>query len=56
VNAGIDITYLVTEQLGGGLFVRWAGGSVDIPATGGTQSIDVGGMQVGIGLRVRVWR
>ncbi|MEE8130959.1 MAG: hypothetical protein V3T48_11750 [Vicinamibacterales bacterium] len=53
VNAGIDITYLVTDQLGGGLFVRWAGGTVDIPANGGTQSVDVGGVQVGVGLRAR---
>ena len=52
-NAGIDITYLVTETLGGGLFVRWTGGSVDVPAGSGTQSIDVGGTQVGIGLRAR---
>ena len=51
-NVGVDISYLVTEQLGGGLFVRWAGGSVDIPASGGTQSLDVGGVQVGLGLRV----
>jgi hypothetical protein len=53
VNAGVDVTYLVTERLGGGLFVRWAGGTVDLPASGGTQSIDVGGVQAGIGLRVR---
>jgi len=53
VNAGVDVTYLVTERLGGGLFVRWAGGSVDLPASGGAQSIDVGGVQAGIGLRVR---
>ena len=53
VNAGVDITYLVTERLGGGLFVRWAGGSVDLPASGGSQSIDVGGLQVGVGLRAR---
>ena len=52
-NVGIDITYMVTETLGGGLFARWTGGSVDVPASGGTQSIDVGGMQVGIGLRAR---
>ena len=52
-NAGIDIAYLVTETLGGGLFVRWTGGSVDVPASGGTQSVDVGGVQFGIGLRAR---
>ena len=53
VNVGIDITYLATDRLGGGLFVRWAGGTVDLPAAGGTQSIDVGGVQLGIGLRAR---
>ena len=52
-NAGIDITYLVTETLGGGVFVRWTGGSVDLPASGGSQSIDVGGVQGGIGFRAR---
>ena len=52
-NAGIDISYRVTERLGGGLFVRWARGTVDLPASGGTQSIDVGGFQSGIGLRIR---
>ena len=52
-NMGVDITYLVTERYGGGLFVRWAGASVDIPASGGSPSIDVGGTQFGIGLRAR---
>ena len=52
-NVGVDVTYMVTEQLGGGIFARWAGASVDIPATGGSQSIDVGGGQFGIGLRAR---
>ena len=52
-NVGVDITYLVTERYGGGFFVRWAGASVDIPASGGPQSIDVGGTQFGIGLRAR---
>lgn len=52
-NVGIDVTYLLTERFGGGLFVRWAGGTVDLPASGGSQSIDVGGVQAGIGLRVR---
>ena len=52
-NVGVDITYLVTERYGGGLFVRWAGASVDIPASGGSPSIDVGGTQFGIGLRAR---
>lgn len=52
-NVGVDVTYLVTEQLGAGIFARWAGASVDIPATGGSQRIDVGGAQFGIGVRAR---
>ena len=44
---------MVARHLGGGIFVRWAGGSVEVPASGGEQSLDVGGFQVGIGLRAR---
>ncbi len=51
-NAGVDLTYMFTGQLGGGIFARWSGGSVDLPASGGVQSIDVGGVQSGIGLRL----
>ena len=43
-NVGVDVTYMVTERFGGGLFARW---------TGGTQSVDVGGFQSGIGLRIK---
>ena len=52
-NVGVDFTYLFTETFGGGIMLRWAGASVDIPAQGGTQSIDAGGFQVGVGARVR---
>lgn len=52
-NAGVDVTYMFTEQLGGGAFVRWTGGSLDLPTSGGIQSIDVGGVQSGAGLRVK---
>jgi len=51
-NVGVDVKYVFTEMLGGGVFVRWAGASVDLPTTGGVQSIDVGGVQSGIGLRI----
>ena len=51
-NVGVDVRYMFTEQLGAGVFVRWAGGSVDLPASGGAQSIDVGGVQSGGGLRL----
>ncbi len=52
-HLGVDVTYMVIDQLGGGLFARWAGAAADIPATGGTQSIDVGGVQFGVGFRAR---
>ena len=50
-NAGVDMTYMVTDRLGAGIFARWTGGSVSVPASGGAQSLDVGGFQSGIGLR-----
>jgi len=52
-NVGVDLTYLVTGQLGVGLFGRWTAAAVDIAASGGKQSIDAGGVQAGIGLRMR---
>ena len=52
-NVGVDVTYLATETLGGGFFVRWAGGSVDLSITGTSQSVDIGGFQIGGGVRVR---
>ena len=52
-NAGVDVTYMFTERLGGGAFVRWTGGSLNLPTSGGIQSIDVGGVQSGAGLRVK---
>jgi hypothetical protein len=51
-NVGVDITYMVTERYGGGIFARWTGASVDI-AFGGGSSLDVGGAQFGIGMRAR---
>ncbi len=52
-NVGADIQYWVNERYGGGIFLRYTAGSVDLPAAGGDQSIDVGGFQSGIGLRVK---
>ena len=51
-NAGLDVTYMFTERLGGGIFARWAGGSASLAVSGGDQSIDVGGVQSGAGIRV----
>lgn len=53
-NFGVDGTYLFSPRLGAGAFLRYTGGSVDLPVSGGgTTSLDVGGFQIGAGLRVR---
>jgi hypothetical protein len=52
-NVGVDFTYLFTDALGGGIMLRWAGASVDFPSSGGTQSVDAGGFQMGFGARLR---
>jgi hypothetical protein len=49
-NAGVDITYLVTPKIGAGFVLRYAGASVKLPSVG---SVNVGGLQTGVGLR---WR
>jgi hypothetical protein len=54
VNIGVDATYLVRPRIGIGMFLRYAGASVELPAAGGgTTSVKVGGPQIGIGLRYR---
>jgi hypothetical protein len=50
VNLGVDVTYLVTKKIGAGLLMRYAGSSVDLPWV---DSLDVGGFQIGAGLRYR---
>ena len=50
VNIGIDGTYLFTKNLGGGIFIRYNGSSVDLPSVNG---LKVGGFQMGFGGRVR---
>ena len=52
-HLGVDATYMITPQIGAGLFLRYMGGSTDIPTLGGDVSVDVGGVQTGGGLRVR---
>lgn len=49
-NAGINATYLFSRHYGIGLFMRYAGGSVDLPAA---SNVKVGGFQAGGGLRLR---
>jgi hypothetical protein len=48
-NVGVDVTYPLTPRLGVGGFLRYAGGSVDLPAV---QDVGVGGFQLGVGARV----
>lgn len=46
----LDLNYLLTPQLGGGVFVRYIAAQADLPSASGMK---VGGFQGGLGLRVR---
>jgi len=50
-NMGVDVTYLLTKKIGAGLLARYTRGSVDFP--GSSDSLTVGGFQLGVGLRYR---
>ncbi len=50
VNAGININYLFRPNYGAGVFLRYAGATVDLPSAA---DVKVGGLQLGIGLRLR---
>ena len=52
-HVGTDITYMVTNAVGLGGFVRFATGSIDVPIAGAVASIHVGGVQTGAGIRIR---
>jgi hypothetical protein len=47
---GVDGTYMVTENFGAGVFMRYVGGKVDLPSVA---DLKVGGFQIGAGGRVR---
>ncbi len=49
-HGGLDVSYLFTPRLGGGIFVRYLVAQVNLPAASG---VKVGGFQGGLGLRVR---
>ena len=53
VNVGVDWSYMVTRNVGGGIFIRYTGASAKLPVGASTVSVDVGGFQIGGGLRVR---
>ena len=46
------VPFLLNDQLGVGGFFRFAGGSVDLPIGNAMTSVDVGGAQLGGGLRL----
>ncbi len=49
-HGGLDVSYLFTPRLGGGIFVRYLRAQVDLPAASG---VKVGGFQGGLGVRLR---
>jgi outer membrane protein with beta-barrel domain len=49
-NAGFDGAYMFSPRFGVGLFVQYAGGSVDLASAKGVKA---GGLQTGLGLRAR---
>jgi Outer membrane protein beta-barrel domain len=50
VTAGIDGRYMITKRFGLGAFARYSGAKVNLNST---TKLDVGGLQMGAGLRVR---
>jgi opacity protein-like surface antigen len=57
VNAGVDVTYKVWEseayKVGAGVFLRYAGASARITVLENEVDSDVGGLQFGLGARIR---
>ncbi len=51
INLGVDVTYRLTPRYGVGGLARYTRGSVDFE--GASDSLTVGGFQIGVGLRVR---
>lgn len=49
-NVGIDGTYLITRNIGIGLLIRYAGGTVDLESA---SAVKAGGFQAAIGARLR---
>lgn len=54
-NVGADVGYFFTRQVGVGGTVQYAGATIDVPASGGTGTLEIkaGGVQAGFGLRLR---
>jgi len=53
-NIGVDGTYMFTPMIGAGALIRFVTGSVDMPnGSNATTKLDLGGVQFGVGVRVR---
>lgn len=50
VIAGVDTSYFVTDRFGVGGFLRYNGGSADLPSV---ENVKAGGFQIGAGVRIR---
>lgn len=53
-NLGIDLSYMWTPSLGFGSFVQYTTGSNELTLNGGQTSVGIGGVQFGVGLRLRL--
>ncbi len=51
-HAGADIVWMAARQVGVGALVRYARGTADLKETSRTVSVDTGGLQSGVGLRM----
>lgn len=50
-HGSLDVNYMFASRVGAGIFVRYLGAKVDLPAASG---LKVGGFQGGLGLRFRL--
>ena len=52
-NVGLDLTYRLARHLGAGFFVRWTEARAKLPEFGPDTTVEAGGLQSGLGLRLR---
>lgn len=53
-NAGADVGYFFSKSIGVGATLRFAGANASLPSHSASVSVKVGGLQAGVGLRVRL--
>ena len=54
INVGVDVALQINDWIGVGGLLRYADASANLPTPGGEVSINLGGVQVGAGIRVRL--